>query len=74
MIVIKDTNMGIFWIYMTRPIVSQKTSAAKAEGQLSKSFGIGQLCSASVIVCRLLDKLFPYLFNLFFQKMSYTWE
>ena len=36
---------------MTRPIVSQKTSAAKAEGRLSKSFGIGRLYSASVIVC-----------------------
>ena len=37
---------------MTRPIVSQKTSVAGAEGGLSKSFGIGQLCSASVIVCK----------------------
>ena len=27
-----------------------KTSAAKAEGRLLKSFGIGRLCSASVIV------------------------
>ena len=41
---------------LTRPIVSQKTSAAEAEGRLSKSFGIGRLCSASVIVCmRLLN-------------------
>ena len=31
-------------------IVSQKTSVAEAEGRLSKSFGIGRLCSASVIV------------------------
>ena len=30
-----------------------KTSAAKAEGRLLKSFGIGRLCSASVIVCPL---------------------
>ena len=28
-----------------------KTSAAEAEGRLLKSFGIGRLCSASVIVC-----------------------
>ena len=35
---------------MTRPIVLQKTSAAEAEGQVPKSFGIGQLCSASVIL------------------------
>ena len=28
---------------MTRPIVSQKTSAAKADGGLSKSFGIGPI-------------------------------
>ena len=43
--------MELFWIYITKPIVSQKTSAAEAEGQLSKSFGIGRLCSALVIVC-----------------------
>ena len=36
---------------MTRPIVSQKTSAAESEGRLSKIFGIGRLCSALVIVC-----------------------
>jgi hypothetical protein len=35
---------------MTRPIVSQKTSEGKAEGRLPKSFGIGRLFSASVIV------------------------
>jgi hypothetical protein len=35
---------------MTRPIVLQKTSAAKAEGRLLKIFGIGLLCLASVIV------------------------
>ena len=43
----KDT---ILRIYMTRTIFLQKTSAAEAEGQLPKSFGIGRLCSASVIV------------------------
>ena len=32
--------------YLNRP----KTSAAEAEGRLLKSFGIGRLCSASVIV------------------------
>ena len=31
-------------------IISPKTSAAEAEGQLSKYFGFGRLCSASVIV------------------------
>ena len=36
---------------MTRPIVSQKTSSAETKGRLSKSFRIGRLCSASVIVC-----------------------
>ena len=43
---------------MTRPIVSPKTSAAKAEGRLPKNFGIGRLCSASVIPC--------YIYNLAF--------
>ena len=33
--------------FLNRP----KTSAAEAEGRLLKSFGIGRLCSASVIVC-----------------------
>ena len=32
-------------------IISTKTAAAEAGGRLSKSFGIGRLCSASVIVC-----------------------
>ena len=36
---------------MTSPIVSQKTSTAKAKGRLSKSFGLSRLCSALVIVC-----------------------
>ena len=31
-------------------LIDQKTSAAKAEGRLPKSFGIGRLCLASVIV------------------------
>ena len=72
--------MGIFWIYMTRPIVSQKTSVAKAEGWLSKSFGIGRLCLASVIVCNLdtiqnecvgqISKL--YLINLANMPAPYT--
>jgi hypothetical protein len=44
---------------MTKPIVSQKTSAAEAEGGLSKSFGIGRLCSASVIVCNFLYSNYP---------------
>ena len=35
---------------MTRPIVSPKTSAAEAEARLPKNFGIGRLCSASVIL------------------------
>ena len=32
-----------------------KTSAAEAEGRLLKSFGIGRLCSASVIVCNFVS-------------------
>ena len=35
---------------MTRLIVSPKTLAAEAEGRLPKNFGIGRLCSASVIL------------------------
>ena len=53
----KDTIMGILWVYMTwffcktiGLIVSHKTSAVEAEGRLSKSFVIGRLCSALVIV------------------------
>ena len=38
------------------PIVSEKTSAAEAEVRLPKSFGIGRLSSASVIVCLLLKQ------------------
>ena len=35
-----------------------KTSAAEAEGRLLKSFGIGRLCSASVIVwCKYVSHL-----------------
>ena len=41
--------MNIFK-YMTRPIISPKTSATEAEGLLTKNFGFGRLCSASVIV------------------------
>ena len=38
-----------------RPIVSPKTSVAKAEGRLSKTFEFGRLYSASVIVCTVLS-------------------
>ena len=49
-------------MYMTRPIVSQKTLAVEAKGRLSKSFGIGQLCLASVIAwfgCGILKMVGP---------------
>jgi hypothetical protein len=45
----KDTMLRMFFKHMTRPIVSQKNSAAEAEGRLPKNLGIGRLCSASVI-------------------------
>ena len=51
----KDTILRIFLTIFCETIgliVSQKSSAAKAEGRLPKSFGFGRLCSASVIVCR----------------------
>ena len=48
---------------MTRSIVSQKTLVAEAEGRLPKSFGIGQLCSASVIFWFHWSKLVRYLFD-----------
>ena len=37
-----------------------KTSAAEAEGRLLKSFGIGQLCSALVIVCTRMHNVHNY--------------
>ena len=44
-------------------IVSQKSSAAKAESQLPKSFGFGRLCLASVIV-------WLWFFNKFFSTVQ----
>ena len=42
---------------MTRLIISPKTAAAEAEGQLPKNFEIGRLCSASVIICIIVETL-----------------
>ena len=49
----KDTILRVFITIFCETIgliVSQKSSAAEAEGRLPKSFGFGRLCSASVIV------------------------
>ena len=67
---------------MTRPIVLPKTSAAEAEGRLPKNFGIGRLCSASVILW--VQVSFSYSLNqnsrycihsaLFYKKQSSNFE
>ena len=61
----KDTILRIFLTIFCETIgliVSQKSSAAEAEGRLSKSFRFGRLCSASVIVwiyrCKFVTKFF----------------
>ena len=46
----KEMIMGIFCIYDQADYFT-KNFEAEAEGRLSKSFGIGQLYSASVTVC-----------------------
>ena len=78
--IIGSLKPSFFWVYKQGErhifmeifdglLIDQKTSAAEAEGRLLKSFGIGRLCSASVILC--FEDLWGQLKTTFWSKWSY---